>query len=129
MSDVELGKRNVSLEVLCKIASAFGVRLSTLLALAERENMFFTDLSHLKDWLCEEGFEDTVVFENPDYISAVLGVSHDGRVIYSYPLMISYLVNTGGMKAQEAAEFIDCNVVRGLPYMGDKSPIICYEIF
>lgn len=42
------------------------------------------DLNELKDILVERGYEDSVVFENPDYASAAIGVSEEGNVIYSY---------------------------------------------
>ena len=48
--------------------------------------------------LCDMGYEDTVVFENPDYDSAIIGVSSDGRAVYSYNLMIEHLVETEKMR-------------------------------
>lgn len=37
-----------------------------------------------KELLVEMGYEDAVVLENPDYDSAIIGVSESGRVIYDY---------------------------------------------
>lgn len=87
-----------------------------------------TTTQELKDYLVERGYDDAVVFENPDYISAVVGTSEDGRVIYSYEKMVEHLVNEDEMEEIDAMEFIDYNTVRALPYMGEKAPIIQYEI-
>lgn len=78
--------------------------------------------------LIDMGYEDAVIFTNPDYDSAILGVSHDGRVIYDYDLMIESLMLEDEMKMDEAMDFIDYNTVRALPYAGDNGPIILYKI-
>lgn len=85
-------------------------------------------LNDLKNGLIENGYEDSVVFENPDYITAVIGVSQDGQVIYEYEKMVEYLIETDGITEEEAIEFIDYNTIRALPYMGDKQPIILYRL-
>ena len=43
-----------------------------------------------KELLCDLGYEDSVVFDNPDYDEAIIGVSHDGRVIYDIDLMVEH---------------------------------------
>ena len=57
------------------------------------------ELEELKEKLCDEGFEDAVVFENPDYASAAIGTTEDGCVVYSF---------------------------RSIPYAGDKKPVVLY---
>ena len=37
-----------------------------------------------KELLVEMGYEDAVILEDPDYDSAIIGVSESGRVIYDY---------------------------------------------
>lgn len=69
----------------------------------------------------EWGYEDTIVFENPDYASAFIGVSADGRAIYDYNKMVDYLMQTDGMSYDDAVEFIDYNVVG---FGGKNMPII-----
>lgn len=81
----------------------------------------------LKEELISNGYEDTVVFENPNYSSAFVGVSEEGRAIYSYEDMVIYLMETDNMTEEEAAEFIDYNTVRSLPYV-ENSPIIMYKL-
>ena len=38
--------------------------------------------------LTELGYEDTIIFTNPDYDAAIFGVSSDGRVVYDYDEMV-----------------------------------------
>ena len=78
-----------------------------------------------REQLVEMGFEDTILLENPDYDSAIVGYDViTGKVIYSYDLMIEHLMTVDGMSEEEAIEFIEYNTVRAIPYMGEKSPII-----
>lgn len=82
----------------------------------------------IKQSLVDEGFEGSAVLENPDYAIAVIGRSEDGRLIYSYEKMVEFLMVTDGMSREDAIEFIDYNTIRSLPYMGERPPIIMYEI-
>ena len=128
MSDIENGRRNVSLETIEKLAGFFEISASELVRRIEQADMPPLTIDSLKDYLCELGHEDAVVLESPDYLSAVAGVSEDGRVIYSYPRMLEHLVLNDGMTYEEAAEFIDYNTIGSLPCMGEKAPIILNEI-
>ena len=118
MSDIENGRRNVSLETIEKLAGFFEISASELVRRIEQADMPPLTIDSLKDYLCELGHEDAVVLESPDYLSAVAGVSEDGRVIYSYPRMLEHLVLNDGMTYEEAAEFIDYNTIGSLPCMG-----------
>lgn len=69
-----------------------------------------------------------IVFQTPDFASAFVGTSDDGRAIYSYTLMVESLMLEDNMSHNEAIEFIDYNAIRALPYMGEKAPIIVYDI-
>ena len=44
--------------------------------------------NELRDYLLENGYEDTVIFTNPSYSKAFIGVSTDGRAIYDYYKMV-----------------------------------------
>lgn len=83
------------------------------------------NLINIKEELVELGFENSVIFENPNYKSAIVGYDVvTGKVIYSYDLMIDHLMTVDGMTEEEAIEFINYNTIRAIPYMGEKSPII-----
>lgn len=128
MSDVENGRRNVSLETLEKLSGFFNISVSELVRRIEQVDLPPLTLDTLKDYLCELGHDDAVVLEGPDYLSAVIGVSEDGRVIYSYPRMVDHLMLNDGMTYEEASEFIDYNTIGALPNMGEKSPIVMMKI-
>lgn len=128
MSDVENGKRNISLDIMERISSRFGISVSRLLEYAETVNKTLQTVESLKDWLCDNGYEETIVLESPDYISAIIGISENGRLIYSYDKMIEHLIDEEGMDAEEVMEFIDYNTIRALPYAGEMAPIVSYNI-
>ena len=73
------------------------------------------------------GYDAVIIFENPSYETAFVGVSHDERAVYDYDKMVEYLVTQDGMTYEEAADFIDYNTIRSLPYL-QGSPIIVYGI-
>lgn len=76
-----------------------------------------------RERLVEAGYGECVVFENPDYDSAIIGVTEDGRVVYDLSLMVQHLVTTENMSEIEAIDFIEYNTVRSLPYV-ENSPVI-----
>ena len=80
------------------------------------------------DVLCDLGYEDAMVFKNPDYEEAILGVTYDGNVVYDFDLMVNHLMKYDGMTEMDAVEFIDQDVMRVIPYMGEYPPIIMYTI-
>ena len=90
------------------------------------ENEFV--LEELKERLVDLGYEDSIVLENPDYASAVVGVDSNGRVIYDFNLMVDHLVKKDGISSEEAIEFIEYNTIRALLYAGEKCPIIMYPM-
>lgn len=128
MSDVENGKRNISLDIIERIASRLGIDVSELLRYAENVGKDALTIDSLKEWLCENDHEDTVVLESPDYLSAIVGISEEGRLIYSYDKMVEHLMTAENMDAEEAMEFIDYNTIRALPYAGEMAPIVLYDI-
>jgi transcriptional regulator with XRE-family HTH domain len=127
MSDIENGKRNISIDVIERLANCLGINVSELFSIAENIDSART-LDEIKEWLCDRDYEDTVVLENPDYLSAIVGVSDDGRLIYDYEKMAEHLMATDGMDYEEACEFIDVNTIGAMPYMGEKRPVIMNRI-
>lgn len=79
----------------------------------------------VREYLLERGYDDTVIFDNPSYDTAFLGVTDSGRAAYGYERMIDYLVETEDMSYDEAADFICYNS----SFMPDTSdyPIIIFE--
>ncbi len=91
----------------------------------------FKDVKELKELLSDLSYEDTVVFENPSYLKAIIGISDEGALCYSYEKMIECLMEDDKMEYEEAMEFIDYNTIRALPYTSSVGvrPIIVYNDF
>ena len=85
-------------------------------------------LEEIKEYLNDHGYEDTLVFESPDYANAFLGTTDDGRAVYDYEKMIQCLVEEDNMEYDEAMEFIDYNTIRAIPYFGSNAPVVMYPV-
>ena len=91
----------------------------------------FKDIEELKSLLTDLGYENTVVLESPSYLNAIIGISDEGALCYSYEKMIECLMEEDKMEYEEAMEFIDYNTIRALPYatsIGTR-PIVIYNDF
>lgn len=91
----------------------------------------FKDVKELKDLLNELEYKDTVVLENPSYLNAIIGITDDGALCYSYEKMIECLMEEDKMEQEDAMEFIDYNTIRALPYASSMGvrPIVVYDSF
>lgn len=74
------------------------------------------------------GYEDVVLLKDYSYDDALIGVTEDGRAVYDYEKMISWLMTTEGRTPEEAEEWVNYNTLRALPYAGDKAPLIMYPL-
>lgn len=81
-----------------------------------------------REILDDMGYTDSIIFTNPDYDDAIIGVSHDDRVIYDYDKMLEHLITNEDMTDEEAADFISYNTIRSIPYAGENAPIVMYGI-
>ena len=81
-----------------------------------------------KDILMDQGFENFIIFENPDYDSAIIGITENNQVVYDYEKMIEHLMQEDDISYEEAIDFISYNTIRSLPYAGEGAPIIMYSI-
>lgn len=63
------------------------------------------------------GYEDALVFDNPSYDDAIIGVSADGKVVYDYEMMVRSLMTEDGMSVEDAADFVNYNSIRAASYM------------
>lgn len=79
--------------------------------------------------LLDNGLEGTAYFTGDNYDSAILGYTEDGRLVYSYEKMIEWLMINNNTDYLSAQEWIDYNALRTIPYMGEKSPIIVYDLY
>lgn len=72
--------------------------------------------------------EDAIVFDNMSYDGSIIGVTTDGRVVYDYDKMVEELMEDEQCSYEEAADWVDYNTIRALPYAGPNGPIIMYNI-
>ena len=72
--------------------------------------------------------EDAIVFDNMSYDGSIVGVTTDGRVVYDYDMMVEELMEDEECSYEEAADWIDYNTIRALPYAGENGPIIMFSI-
>ena len=84
-------------------------------------------LEQLKQLITDLGYEDVTVFENYDYADAFIGMSDDGRAVYSYDKMIEWLMDNENLSYEDSVEWIDYNTIRALPYYPD-GPIVVYDV-
>lgn len=91
----------------------------------------FKDVKELKDLLNELGYTGTVVLENPSYLNAIIGITDEGALCYSYEKMIECLMEEDKIEQEDAIEFIDYNTIRALPYASSMGvrPIVVYDTF
>ena len=91
----------------------------------------FKDVKELKDLLNELGYTGTVVLENPSYLNAIIGITDEGALCYSYEKMIKCLMEEDKIEQEDAMEFIDYNTIRALPYASSMGvrPIVVYDTF
>ena len=82
-----------------------------------------------REIFCDTGYEESIIVANPDYDSAIVGVSDNGEVIYDFDKMVQHLVEHDNMTTEEAADFICYNTIRSLPYVGEGAPIIMYSLW
>lgn len=81
----------------------------------------------VKDWEAfSQAYPNTIRMDGFD--DAVIGIDINDRLVYSYSKIADLMVATGNVDCEEACEFIDFNIIRGLPYLGDRAPIIMMDI-
>ena len=67
----------------------------------------FSSLKEIKEYLADRGYEDVIIFENPSYCTAFLGVSTCNKAVYDYNLMVEYLMLYEKMDIEDAVSLID----------------------
>ena len=83
-----------------------------------------------REILENNGYEpdNYVLFTNPNYDGAVVGVSDTDQVIYDYDLMIEAAMREEDWSYEEAVDWINVNAIRSLVYV-DNAPIIQYRLY
>jgi hypothetical protein len=69
---------------------------------------------------------NALVFDNPAYDQSIIGQTFDGRAIYDIDKMAEELATDDEMTLEEAMDFIGYNVIRSLPYAGERAPVVVH---
>jgi hypothetical protein len=80
-----------------------------------------------REWLLENGGDEkTMMFRDPSFPRSLVGVSTDGRAIYSLDKMIQEYADDNDCSEEDAADFISYNTLGALhPSEGyEKMPIV-----
>ncbi len=85
-------------------------------------------LEELSQRVEDAGYEGTILLEDYDYADAFVGVTDDGRDVYEYGKMVEGLMAKENWTYGQAAEWIDYNTLRALPYAGRHAPLIIYAV-
>lgn len=87
----------------------------------------FNNSQELHEWLCEHEHLDTSTF-GEYYLSAIIGITEEGNLVYSYSKMVEQEMEDYGILFDDAVEYINYNAIRTVPYMKDKPPVIVYDM-
>lgn len=93
----------------------------------------------VREFIAEQGYSESLLFDQPSFDNSIIGVSDDGRIVYDYEAM-SYELAAEFIEEEmnseeknpreigdfvfEALEFIDYNTMRALPYGGGCKPLV-----
>jgi hypothetical protein len=75
------------------------------------------------DVLIDKGYDDVIIFSEPSFHNALIGITDDYNAVYDYDLMIEWLMTHEDMDVEEAADFINFN---DSFYYGEHYPVIFY---
>ena len=79
-----------------------------------------------KEKILEAGYEDVIVFENPSYDEAFVGITYNtNQAVYDYEQMIEWLVNEENMDYNDALDFVSYNC----SYLcGEAYPLVLHRL-
>ena len=70
--------------------------------------------------------EDTIVFDNPSFDNAIIGITTNGQAVYDYDKMVDELMKDDGISEQDAIDWIEYNTLRAIPYAGEMAPVVIF---
>lgn len=81
-----------------------------------------------RELLEDMGYEGAIIFENPDFDEAIVGIDTEGRVVYDFDMMVECLMREDKISREDAIEFVEYNTIRSLGYVGEGAPIVMYRV-
>lgn len=81
-----------------------------------------------REILCDAGYEETLLFDGPEFDVAIIGVTYEGQAVYDFEKMVQHHMETYGSSRTEAIEDIEYNTIGSLPSAGEEAPVIMYML-
>lgn len=82
---------------------------------------------NIRERIKDMGIENVVVFTENIHDEAIVGLTHDYRVVYDYEKLVKGLMTHDNLTEEQAKEWIDYNMIRSLGYV-EKGPIVLYNL-
>lgn len=82
----------------------------------------------LREYLAELYGDDTVLLDGPEFDGGLVGVTTDGRLVYSYDKLAEALCEANRWSREDAIDWIEFNTIRSLPYIGARAPVVMNDL-
>ena len=82
----------------------------------------------LDEFLSEMYGDDVVHFDGPEFDGGIVGVTTDGRLVYSYDRLAEALSEANKWSREDAVDWIEFNTLRSLPYIGPRAPVVMNDL-
>jgi len=76
--------------------------------------------------MIEEHNPDALILEPKELDKAIIGISYEGKVIYSYIKLVDLFMTLNTWSSEDAEEWISYNINGS--YIGEYTPIIMYDL-
>ena len=73
--------------------------------------------------------DSIILFSEPEFADAIIGVDEKDRIVYNFSQMVAQLMNDNGMSEEDAIEYLNTTTIPSMDDMGDRAPIIVYDLF
>lgn len=85
-----------------------------------------SDKEKVEEFLNNDPERKVILFDNPSFKGALIGITTDDVAVYSYEKMVESLMKEDNISEEEAVEYIDYNTLGA--YVNPKQPIVMYDI-
>ena len=82
----------------------------------------------LDEFLSETYGDDVVHFDGPEFDGGIVGVTTDGRLVYSYDKLVRALMEANKWDETDAIDWVEFNTLRSLPYIHGKAPVVMNDL-
>ena len=72
--------------------------------------------------------EEMLLIDDDAFCESLIGTTDDERAVYDYNMMVDEFSKYHGCSTEDAADYINFNVLRALPYYGNQAPIVVFTM-